>query len=200
MFFPDKWPKWSVEPVSDEPDCRVLPDLKDMDIVQFWDLAPLFKSGTDVPQLDTVALTYSLSESGWKQLPESVRKAMTEWADEAQPLVRDALKEQTPVRSGRMKGSERSMRTFHGDSLRIEFTANTPYARYPIWGTRPHIIKPKAARALHWVDGGGSHFARIVHHPGNRANDFPKRVMAELSDEIKTLLAAKIEAALSGRE
>ncbi len=144
-------------------------------------------------------------KSTWSGKPPSdlsfrVRKAMKEWADEVQPMVRDALKAETPVRSGRMKSSERSMRTFHGDSLRIEFTANTPYARYPIWGTRPHIIRPKAARALHWVSASGSHFARVVHHPGNAANDFPKRVLGELSDEIKTMLADKIQAALSGRK
>jgi TRAP-type C4-dicarboxylate transport system substrate-binding protein len=46
--------------------------------VQFWDLAPLFKSGTDLPQLNTIVLTYAISESRWKQLPEDVRKAMAE--------------------------------------------------------------------------------------------------------------------------
>lgn len=141
--------------------------------------------------------------STWVGKPPSdlsfaVRKAMTEWGDEAGHTVRDALKAETPVRTGRLRASERYSRTFHGDSLRLEFTANTPYAPYPIWGTRPHIIEPKAARALHWVNGSGSHFARIVHHPGNRPNNFPERVMAELSDSVKQLLADKIQEALRG--
>lgn len=61
--------------------------------------------------------------------------------------------------------------------------ARTPYAAAQEFGAKPHIIRPKTARVLAW--GGGrrltgrlrsgqkaTHFAMIVHHPGNRANPY----------------------------
>jgi hypothetical protein len=40
-------------------------------------------------------------------------------------------------------------------------------------GARPHVIRPKNARALRFeVEGGRVVFARRVNHPGNRANPF----------------------------
>lgn len=139
----------------------------------------------------------------WANKPPSglglaVHKAMTAWGDEVGHQVRDALKAETPVRTGDLRRSERYSRTFHGDTLRLEFTAHTPYAPYVVGGTRPHIIRPRAARALHWSDGSGSHFAKVVHHPGNKPNDFPERVLHELSGSVKALLAAKIQEALRG--
>ena len=57
-------------------------------------------------------------------------------------------------------------------------------APYLEFGTGPHIIKPKNAKALRWASGGGStlagrprsgaavQFAKIVHHPGTRPYPF----------------------------
>lgn len=66
--------------------------------------------------------------------------------------------------------------------------ASAQYAPYVEYGTRPHIITPKAKKALAWASGaaGGQFrrlsgaarvgapmiFARIVHHPGTRAQPF----------------------------
>jgi hypothetical protein len=132
------------------------------------------------------------------QLAFAVRKAVIEWADETGEKVRDALKAETPVRTGRMRGSERYSRTTAGETTRLEFTANTPYAGYVINGTRPHEIRPVAARALRWIDASGVHFAKVVHHPGTKPNNFPDRVKAELKDEIIASLTDKINAALRG--
>lgn len=134
------------------------------------------------------------------ELTFKVRKAMTEWADETGERVRDALKAETPVVTGRMRGSERYSRTTAGDTTRLDFTAHTPYAGYVIHGTRPHEIRPVAARALRWINAEGIHFAKVVHHPGTKANDFPERVKTELRDEIVSNLADKISAALNSVE
>ena len=61
--------------------------------------------------------------------------------------------------------------------------ARTPYAVYVERGTRPHIIRPRKAKALAWggvrrLSGAlarGSaptHFAKIVHHPGTRPHPY----------------------------
>lgn len=48
-------------------------------------------------------------------------------------------------------------------------------------GTRPHIIRPKRAKALRFRVGGKVVFARIVHHPGTRARPFLDRALADVA-------------------
>lgn len=75
--------------------------------------------------------------------------------------------------------------------------SKAPYAAPVEFGSRPHVIRPKKARVLAW---GGSrtlsgrlskgskadHFAREVHHPGNKAQPHlipgAKRAIAGLRD------------------
>lgn len=51
---------------------------------------------------------------------------------------------------------------------------DVPYAAIHEYGgqTRPHIIEPKNAEALHFYIGGKEVFAKLVNHPGSR---FPVR-------------------------
>lgn len=113
--------------------------------------------------------------------------AAVRWADEIGPIARTRLKEAAPVGKGprahRFADSIRYQRaTDTGELVRAEFTANTPYARFVIEPTRPHLIVPKAARMLHWTGAeGGSHFARRVRHPGTKGNPFHLHVMRQLT-------------------
>lgn len=57
-------------------------------------------------------------------------------------------------------------------------------APYLEFGTRPHIIRPKTAKALRWASGGNAtlagrprggapvQFAKVVHHPGTKPYPF----------------------------
>ena len=49
-----------------------------------------------------------------------------------------------------------------------------PHLPYVVYGTRPHMIYPRAAQALRWIDEESSEarFAKYVHHPGTRPNPF----------------------------
>lgn len=141
--------------------------------------------------------------SGWAsnnpptELAYKLHKAVQAWSDETGHVIRDALKAETPVRTGTLRGSERYTRTFPGDTVRLEFTAHTPYAPYVIDGTRPHEIWATSARALRWTGPGGVHFAKHVHHPGTAPNDFPGRVLDEFRDQVITDLVEKIQDALN---
>lgn len=105
-------------------------------------------------------------------------RAISAWSDEVGPLVRTSLQGDAPVRTSRLMRSIRYQRSISGSGdAHLEFTANVPYAKYVVHGTRAHLIRPKAARMLHWVDAHGSHFATIVHHPGTRPNNFPQRAL-----------------------
>lgn len=50
------------------------------------------------------------------------------------------------------------------------------YASFVDKGTRAHEIRPKKARALHWIDGGGEdRFATVVNHPGTSPRPFVEK-------------------------
>lgn len=58
-------------------------------------------------------------------------------------------------------------RVFIDDSL-------VPYGKFVHEGTKPHIIRRKNKKVLRWPveDGTGFRFAREVHHPGTKPDQF----------------------------
>ncbi|QKW06929.1 hypothetical protein HUT18_11525 [Streptomyces sp. NA04227] len=52
-----------------------------------------------------------------------------------------------------------------------------PATLFVLYGTRPHIIRPRRAKALRFDAGGRTVFAAVVHHPGTRPNDFLGRAL-----------------------
>jgi hypothetical protein len=55
----------------------------------------------------------------------------------------------------------------------------TPYVGYLAFGTEPHIIRPSRRRALRFVTGGRTIFARQVNHPGTRPNTWLQRALTK---------------------
>lgn len=90
-----------------------------------------------------------------------------------------------PVDTGRLRASIRieSRRTL---TLRSVYTigSDVEYAKYVNDGTRPHIIRPRRARALRFRVGGRIVYAAVVHHPGTRARPF-------LDDALRQVAAAR---------
>lgn len=113
--------------------------------------------------------------------------AATRYMDEAGVLVRTRLREEAPVKTGRLKRSIRYSRRTTASVVRGEFKAHTPYAGYVVDGTKAHPIQAKAARSLHWKTGGTDHFALRVNHPGTRANPFHLRTMRSLRPALQVL-------------
>ena len=73
-----------------------------------------------------------------------------------------------------------------------------PYARFVHDGTRPHLIFPRrdgGKKALRWAGGGLFHFAKFVHHPGNR----PDKWMDRASAQAPIIFRAEIERLLAQR-
>lgn len=57
-----------------------------------------------------------------------------------------------------------------GKHVRVE--SNHPATLYVIKGTRPHTIRPRTRSVLKFSVKGRTVFARVVHHPGSKPNDF----------------------------
>lgn len=83
-----------------------------------------------------------------------------------------------PVRTGELRRSIHANRPRQVGRWRVEarVTASAPYARYVHEGTRPHIIRARNAKALHfyWPYLGRDVFFKSVHHPGTGKTPFLK--------------------------
>lgn len=56
-------------------------------------------------------------------------------------------------------------------------TCDHPAVRFVLEGTRPHLIRPRRARALRFEVDGQVVFTRLVRHPGSRPNPFLQRAL-----------------------
>lgn len=146
-------------------------------------------------------MTYILSAAGLDKADKigrfSFAVAARTWADEIEPIVAGALKAAAPVgngpTAGRLRDSISNRRT---GSVIVQFTTGVPYATYVMRGTRPHTIAPRNAKALYWSDSGGSHFARLVHHPGTKPNPFVEKAVRPLMPLLAEKLAATVQRTL----
>lgn len=95
----------------------------------------------------------------------------------ALPLVR-ATTEEVAMRArllapGSMKDQIRAV-TLPGAVPRGLVISDHPKTQLVLFGTKKHDIKPKKGKFLVFTpkNGGGKVFARIVHHPGTKPNNF----------------------------
>lgn len=51
-------------------------------------------------------------------------------------------------------------------------TQRAPHAEFVLLGARPHKIVPNKRKALRWAKGGKFFFAKVVNHPGNKADPY----------------------------
>lgn len=121
-------------------------------------------------RLDRAALSRTIRGASRNELDESARRVL------------NRAKVLAPVDTGRLRASIRieSRRTF---TLRTVYTIGSDvfYAPYVNDGTRPHLIRPKTKQALKFTIGGRTVFAKVVHHPGTRANPFLDRALREVA-------------------
>ena len=94
---------------------------------------------------------------------ERLKRALPSIARRFQNL----LKTVCPVDTGRLKNSIKVK--VIGKGLRISLVE---YGREVEFGTPPHVITPKKAKALKFKSGGKTIFTKVVHHPGTRPNPF----------------------------
>ena len=86
----------------------------------------------------------------------------------------NALVKRVAVDTGTLKNSIRA------DTSGTDVVINmAKYAPYVEWGTPPHIITPKNAKALHWKDGSKDVFAMKVRHPGTMPQPFIRPALRE---------------------
>lgn len=65
------------------------------------------------------------------------------------------------------------------------------YAPYVEFGTKPHTILPRNAKALFWP--GAAHPVRKVNHPGTKPNPFMERILAASQPDIEMQFGAALQ-------
>ncbi len=87
----------------------------------------------------------------------------------------------TPVRTGTLRASLRMTVTVVGDDVVGTVSTPTRYGQFVHDGTKPHVILPKAKKALKFRMKGATVFARKVRHPGTKARPFLWRAVQEIA-------------------
>ena len=62
------------------------------------------------------------------------------------------------------------------------------YVNFVLFGTRPHTIRPKTKKSLRWSGLHGFVFAKRVHHPGYRGDDFLHKAVETTFRNLDTIL------------
>jgi len=152
-------------------------------------------------------VTFELTVGGLDQIRDSLQAfswmtAAAEWADEVGPVIRDAVKDESPVapatlvspEGGRLKKSIRYQRSVGAGSAQLLIYSTVPYAGYVIDGTQPHIIRYRNARFLRFAGQGQIMFRKQVNHPGTQPNDFPERAVTPMVSYIQQTFSDIVEA------
>lgn len=96
--------------------------------------------------------------------------------------VEAAARRLVGVQSGRLRGSIRRDRGGNQYGAYVHITAGIPgetfYLGYHMYGTGPHVIRPRRARALRFEMNGQIVFAQKVNHPGTAPVPFLQEALA----------------------
>lgn len=95
------------------------------------------------------------------------------------PRIVANAKRRVNVRSGALKRSIGHSVSRRGPLVRLLVFARARHARFVHDGTRPHVIRPRNARALRFEVGGRIVFAQRVNHPGYKGNPFLRDAVRE---------------------
>ena len=115
------------------------------------------------------------------QLTRVIQGEARRTINERATQVLNRAKVLAPVDTGRLRASGKIQSAgFFSFRPKATVTFDTDYAAFVNDGTRPHIIRPRNARALRFVVGGQVVYAKVVHHPGTRPNPFLDRALREV--------------------
>jgi len=127
-------------------------------------------------------------KSDYKSVAEALESGLEGVLRRFAEGVVEAARSKAPKRSGYLASQISSV--VEKDSAAIY--AKAPYSAYVEFGTRPHLILPKRARALRFEVDGEVVFARRVHHPGTQPQPylFPAvyEAIPELIEGLKSLV------------
>jgi len=109
---------------------------------------------------------------------ESVEKNTEQRAKECQRIMKDVINRKTGALSDAVEMDKKSDGSFLvgiNENKLVSDPRNAGhvnYVPYYYYGSKPHIIRAKNGKALHWVVNGKDYYAKMVRHPGNKPHNF----------------------------
>jgi len=103
--------------------------------------------------------------------------------------------ERVPVDTGHLKNTIGV--DFDADLLGFEAGPTASYGAHVEYGTKPHVIRPRNARALHWVTPEGDEvFVTRVHHPGTAPQPYMRPAFEQAVEPLPKLLDQVVKRSL----
>lgn len=120
-----------------------------------------------------------------------IKDAVIEVQDEAQSNHRFTSQ------SGDLERAVETEFKSNGMAGRVYLDTNVaPYAGCVHQGTPAHNIFPQQRKWLRWPDGSRFIFAKAVHHPGTKADEFLYKALETKRDEVEDILDRHVDRAL----
>lgn len=116
--------------------------------------------------------TFIKDPAGWEQLTRGRDDIIARDLAKRGERLRLMAMRQAGKKTGKLAGSMRSNVSVDFRGIKVEVGSNVKHALMHHNGTRPHIIVPKRARALRFMQRGRIRYAQRVLHPGTRANRY----------------------------
>lgn len=88
-----------------------------------------------------------------------LKKLTPKQIEEALSILVTDIKRNTPVDTGKLRGSIRKRKTANGGEIYLNGKRNNEVAEYLIDGTKAHWVRPKKKKALAWWTGSGMAFS-----------------------------------------
>ena len=119
-------------------------------------------------------------------IPQKMHAALVRKTTVLRLELEAKVKAAAPVKTGALRRGVFSDQTDTATSVegRVAESADVPYAKWVNDGTSAHDILPSKAKALAFVVGGKQVFAKIVHHPGTKANPYMTGTFQAMRPEI----------------
>lgn len=126
---------------------------------------------------------------------EKVSQVYDVLAERTAKAIRDEAANLSPVRTGKLMASWNYVKISDG---RYVVGSRMFYAPYLEFGTRPHVIRPKQARALRFEVDGEVVYARYVHHPGIKPMGFVRKAIKLVKDRFRSFASNIVRNVLRG--
>src|SRR5262249_32913106 len=125
---------------------------------------------------------------------ELAARAAREITRDVGDALLEAIKANTPVRTGRLRDSWRltSVRR-RGSGYRIVAETSVDYAPDVEYDTRPHLERPDERKALRFEVDGREVFARAVFHPGTHGAHSTLKATVDVDARLHQLAEPALE-------
>lgn len=110
-----------------------------------------------------------------RRILEKISEKLSDLVEVLTKEVHDRAVEYAPVRTGFLRQNI----TYSVEGLTGRVVSEAPYSAFVEFGTRPHFIYPRRAKALRFEVGDRVIFARYVRHPSTSGQFYMRRALED---------------------